>query len=580
MRNIISFLLLMWLLVPYRTMAAVISRERAAEIAAETFSRGVAGRSIITGLAYQWNSHDLFPSGRSGGDDSPTFHVFAQSSGRGFVIISGEDRSRLVLGYSPEAELPDLHALPDNFVQWMKDVDRGIRDLRKEPESISRVVENTASDIGTDRILLQTAMWNQHEPYNLQCPMDGDNRSVTGCTATALAIVMRYYSWPLTGKGSTEAYTSRVTGIHVPARSLEHDYGWDNMPLVYSSSGYTMEQAEAVSELLADIGASIKANYSAGSTSAAVHREVLYNNFGYNPGVYWDDRDNYTEKGWRNRLINELNLRRPVFYSASSIEEGHAFVIDGYTSTNYFHINWGWGGYCDGYFPIDGFGTEELLYNLGQCALFDFVPDTGYGQKYKLVPASVGVSTDDTVFEKGRPVTVKIGVINRGSQNFDGEYALAVTDAAGNVKEWVGKSAKVTVRYDFYHETRITATFTCDILAGDRLRAFAKADGSDEWELVRSMSDMIPWEILLAGEDDIRQSTSVRFERRTRIMTVTFKKGVTPVLLDGDNVVSEGISVTDNEMSIDCTRMPAEIYTIRLTKGAERVEFQVSLKSF
>jgi len=39
-------------------------------------------------------------------------------------------------------------------------------------------------------VLMETAEWNQREPYNLQCPMIGQRNCLTGCVPTAYAIVM------------------------------------------------------------------------------------------------------------------------------------------------------------------------------------------------------------------------------------------------------------------------------------------------------------------------------------------------------------------------------------------------------
>jgi glucose-specific phosphotransferase system IIA component len=42
-----------------------------------------------------------------------------------------------------------------------------------------------------------------------------------------------------------------------------------------------------------------------------------------------------------------LDKKRTVLYCGGN---AHALVVDGYTSKDYYHFNYGWGGFCDGYF--------------------------------------------------------------------------------------------------------------------------------------------------------------------------------------------------------------------------------------
>ena len=64
------------------------------------------------------------------------------------------------------------------------------------------------------------------------------------------------------------------------------------------------------------------------------------------------ERDNYSLEDWMNLLDAELQAKRPVMYSGNSSTVGHQFVCDGSDGDGLYHINWGWGGYQDGYFDI------------------------------------------------------------------------------------------------------------------------------------------------------------------------------------------------------------------------------------
>ena len=57
-------------------------------------------------------------------------------------------------------------------------------------------------------------------------------------------------------------------------------------------------------------------------------------------------------RAWNGRLREEIDANRPVLYAASDpAGGGHAFVIDGYKDES-FSVNWGWGGYCNGFYQI------------------------------------------------------------------------------------------------------------------------------------------------------------------------------------------------------------------------------------
>ena len=75
-------------------------------------------------------------------------------------------------------------------------------------------------------------------------------------------------------------------------------------------------------------------------------------------------RNYCSTEDWHNLLVNELNSGRPVNYGGASMRDGgHSFVIDGYRmgENQYpdYHVNWGWGGVCDGYYQIANLQPQE-----------------------------------------------------------------------------------------------------------------------------------------------------------------------------------------------------------------------------
>ena len=128
------------------------------------------------------------------------FYVFNADGNQGFVIVSADDRTEAILGYADAGSI-DLNRLPANAVAWLQDYAHQIQSL---DEGVNLAAPHRAP--GTEKVLMNTAKWNQEEPYNGMCPKDDKGQCYTGCVATAMAIVMKYYEWPKSVKG-LDAYT-------------------------------------------------------------------------------------------------------------------------------------------------------------------------------------------------------------------------------------------------------------------------------------------------------------------------------------------------------------------------------------
>ena len=272
------FLLLALLLCASELRAEQVTSDKARDVA-----RMVLGADTRSGdMHVVWDS-SLFAHTRVERIE-PTFYVVAPTSGLGFVIVAGDDVVAPVLAYSEMCYAPLSDNLPKNFEAWLRYVDRVVREARtagiKPNSAVAQLWNETYEPV--DALMLNTACWSQVAPYNDQCPLDDGARSLTGCTQTAMAIIMRHHRWPERAKGVTEPYTT-MYGLDVPARDLNHSYDWDNMIDTYVEGGYNDTQANAVATIMADLGYAFKANYTALDTAAWPDMSVLYNNFGYSP---------------------------------------------------------------------------------------------------------------------------------------------------------------------------------------------------------------------------------------------------------------------------------------------------------
>lgn len=320
------------------------------------------------------------------------YYVFANGEDKGFTIVSGDDRMPEVVGYSAQGTYDPDH-LPANYVGFMKAYQETVEALLKGDAQVSGGLAEArqwrAERAGTAAVapLLGGIKWNQGAPYNNMCPLyDGTNRSVTGCVATAMAQVMMYYQYPKELKATIKAYTAKSYGIQIPEISSGATYDWDNMLSDYSKSDYSSAQADAVAKLMYHCGAAVKMDYGP-SSGANVTPAILATYFGYDADLMQDlTRTCFTLQQWMTLVDNELKAKRPILYSGQSSDGGHEFVCDGSDGKGLYHINWGWGGYQDGYFDLTilqpqkggaGSGSAVDGFNRDCSMIIGIAPDNG-----------------------------------------------------------------------------------------------------------------------------------------------------------------------------------------------------------
>lgn len=285
-------------------------------------------------------------------------YLFAGADGSGFALIAADDCVPLLLGYSPSGVFPTDKPLPHHIDTWLKAYQFDIAAAAKEGRPVPKY--NTPRD--TAVAPLMTTTWNQAPLYNALCPYNNDEGglSVTGCVATATAQIMKYWNHPVIGRGS-HSYNTTDYGTLSAQFDTTH-YDWTHMPdaLGYLSSE---EEINAVALLMYHVGVAVEMNYSPRSSGAYVSaygdpnapssENALKTYFRYNQGLFTAVREDYTNAEWDALLTSEINASRPILFSGSDNWGGHAFVLDGYDNQGLYHVNWGWGGYCDGYYTFD-----------------------------------------------------------------------------------------------------------------------------------------------------------------------------------------------------------------------------------
>lgn len=412
------------------------------------------------------------------GNDS--YYVFNNDAG-GFVIIAGDDAVAPVLGYTSTGAF-DANNLPEGLKDLLKSYEQQIAALGKNYKA------NTTSTRAefTGEKLLNTAKWNQGAPFNKYTP----NNYVTGCVATAGAIVMKHHGYPAKGVGS-HSYT--WNGQNLTA-SFEHDYDWANMPVRYT--GDNDAAFDGVARLMSDLGIAVNMQYANGGSASALEDLVtaLKKYFGYSKYARHLKIEDLGAEAWNGRLRAEIDANRPVLYAASDANVGgHSFVIDGYKDES-FRVNWGWGGYCDGFYRVGALNPEVDgtpqgdQYNSSQAAVFALQPSDGKEVLSNLRFIKVDgyletMNMNVTDVKAGKNLTLYLLPLQSyGENSYTGKIAIALKNAKGEIREVFAETGIKELEHGYYIDQYLLGgACTVDAQEGDYLAIVSKEEGTDEY---------------------------------------------------------------------------------------------------
>ena len=412
------------------------------------------------------------------GNDS--YYVFNNDAG-GFVIIAGDDAVAPVLGYTSTGAF-DANNLPEGLKDLLKSYEQQIAALGKNYKA------NTTSTRAefTGEKLLNTAKWNQGAPFNKYTP----NNYVTGCVATAGAIVMKHHGYPAKGVGS-HSYT--WNGQNLTA-SFEHDYDWANMPVRYT--GDNDAAFDGVARLMSDLGIAVNMQYANGGSASALEDLVtaLKKYFGYSKYARHLKIEDLGAEAWNGRLRAEIDANRPVLYAASDANVGgHSFVIDGYKDES-FSVNWGWGGYCNGFYRVGALNPEVDgtpqgdQYNSSQAAVFALQPSDGKEVLSNLRFIKVDgyletMNMNVTDVKAGKNLTLYLLPLQSyGENSYTGKIAIALKNAKGETREVFAETEIKELEHGYYiDQYSLGGACTVDAQEGDYLAIVSKEEGTDEY---------------------------------------------------------------------------------------------------
>ncbi len=430
-----------------------------------TINNVVNKQTVNLYLAYSYTMGTSISAGKSAGEN--LYYVFDVNANDGFVIVTADNIVTPILGYCDKGSWnvnklpPALQELIENYKQqiiYAKENNLSSTDeikskwdeLLKEEQCNKNIYvspRNNADMPSVNTALLTTANWGQGNIsgyYNALCPTDhslpdannNSYRCVTGCPATAMSIIMKYWGYPATGSG-IHSYNHPTYGT-LSANFGSTTYNWSSMPLTDLTSANN-----DVATLMYQCGVSVEMNYGPDgsygwvitSDNAVCSQSAYTTYFGYDPSTIQGlKRTGYSDPDWINLLKNELNNNRPIQYAGFGTG-GHTFVCDGFDVSNYFHFNWGWCGYANGYFEINALNPGSENFNSGQQALIGIQPLSGGNTSNIQMYSYINVTPNPINF--GQSFTVNADLYNAGSNTFDGDYCAALFDVSGNFINFV-----------------------------------------------------------------------------------------------------------------------------------------------
>ena len=271
------------------------------------------------------------------------YYVFNDDTGKGFVVVAGDDKMGEVLAYSHEASIDMANLNPE--ARYLFDSYRQVYEELGNNKTLTTRAE-TATKATDDVQPLLKSKWGQDYPYSKQ------TQYVTGCVATAVAQVMYYHKWPAQGKGQ-ESYKVTFDNTVRSADFTKSHYDWDNMLPDYNRRNVTTKQEDAVALLMNDVGIATNMQYTdrASSTQSYMAERALRNYFDYDAALV--TRANEGDDNFIEIVKKELRNGFPLYISGDpSSGGGHAWICDGFDEEDKFHMNFGWNGQADGYYSL------------------------------------------------------------------------------------------------------------------------------------------------------------------------------------------------------------------------------------
>jgi hypothetical protein len=480
---------------------------------------------------------------------------------------------------------------------------------------------NNGNDIPSGGVapLLQT-QWGMGDPFRELLP----EQSRLGCVGTAVAQIMMFHRHPVQGRGQSEPYTTSH-GVNVASINFENVYfDWDSVLNSYTNANPgTQEQRNAVARLFyyitIGIGMDFGFNRVGGGVNSGPLNRGLTTFFGYDKNMQSHSRDHFNDTAWETMIRGQLDAGLPVYYRGNNQPNtsDHAFVIDGYDNEGRFHINWGWGGTHDGWYPLNALNPGNYDFNYGNAIRINIKPDEGNIGSNEM--ALLNFSTDKTSVFQNELFIVNARIRSAGFFP-GGQAGVALVDNDGNIASIVGIVNNFAATDPTIARTATINCFVPETLNPGQysLRIVTRLEGGD-WKpvMVSAFSDNVPFAIDftvniytsvtptgghgLALDDFSTEKTSVFHDESFTVTVRMRNRGaerfpggqINAVLVDNNNMIVEHIGTRNvggvnpgswytNPITLNCT-VPSNIapgqYRLRIVVRPTDGEWRIATLS-
>ena len=341
-------------------------------------SKAPQGRLMTSAPTVKW-THEVKNS-----SNASLAAYYIVNTDKGYVIVAGDDRAREILAYG-DGQLDNLNDLPEAMQLFLNMYQKQMEYLQAHPGlKVQKGIYRGGVSVGP----LLTTAWNQGKPYNMKTPKKGSGQDPyckVGCSAVALAQVMKYWEYPTTSP-ALDGYTCPTSGYVIDPLP-EYTFDWEHMRDSYPSSSSGIDQLpqtdiDAISWFMRYVGQAETMDY--GLDKSGAEREEIMQAlgiFGYRDAHviekidFQTDEVNYTNEQWGELIQSELIAGRPLIYCAFDMSSdstgigGHAFNVDGYDADNdMYHVNFGMSAEKNTYYALNGFTLDNGM------TVYDFYP--------------------------------------------------------------------------------------------------------------------------------------------------------------------------------------------------------------
>ena len=280
------------------------------------------------------------------------YYVFNRDGGQGFVIVSGDDITSPVLGYSDKGSF-NINTAPEPLKVLLGMYQKSLDGLRHHPNLVVNTPKLRMNPEGVKPMFLndygEGPHWHQFGPYNNYFPTYNGEHCYAGCVPIAVSHIMKGLQFPAYGNGSNTFHYMLGNEEKTATANFNHSYKYRNMKNAYTESSTGWQDC---AQMIYDVAVALQARFSTGSTNVSYDQiiKAMVAYFDYNPNMQFLQKANYTDANWREMVYTELDEGRPVLYfgyrtvlndGTQNAHVGHAFVVDGYDSEGRLRIIWG-----------------------------------------------------------------------------------------------------------------------------------------------------------------------------------------------------------------------------------------------